>query len=122
MLAADRERARAELLEATEKWLAKVAANVARRTAKPLSAAQIGQKVGRGVNRYKVAKHFALEIADNLLRWSRKEDSIAREKALDGVYIITHARAGRHPERGRRRAGVQATGRRRKGVPDAQGP
>jgi hypothetical protein len=61
---------------------------VARRTAKPLSAAQIGQKVGRGVNRYKVAKHFALEIADNLLRWSRKEDSITREKALDGVYII----------------------------------
>ena len=88
LLAMDRDRTRTELLEATEKWLAKVAANVARRTAKPLSAAQIGQKVGRGVNRYKVAKHFALEIADNLLRWSRKEDSIAREKALDGVYII----------------------------------
>jgi len=88
LLAMDRDRTRTELLEATEKWLAKVAAHVARRTAKPLSAAQIGQKVGRGVNRYKVAKHFALEIADNLLRWSRKEDSIAREKALDGVYII----------------------------------
>jgi hypothetical protein len=88
LLAMDRDRTRTELLEATEKWLAKVAATVARRTAKPLSAAQIGQKVGRGVNRYKVAKHFALEIADNLLRWSRKEDSITREKALDGVYII----------------------------------
>jgi len=88
VLAMDRDRTRTELLEATEKWLAKAAATVARRTAKPLSAAQIGQKVGRGVNRYKVAKHFALEIADNLLRWSRKEDSIAREKALDGVYII----------------------------------
>ncbi len=88
LLAMDRDRTRTELLEATEKWLAKVAANVARRTAKPLSAAQIGQKVGQGVNRYKVAKHFALEIADNLLRWSRKEDSITREKALDGVYII----------------------------------
>jgi hypothetical protein len=68
--------------------LAKVAGSVVRRTAKPLSAAQIGQKVGRGVNRYKVAKHFALEIADNHLLWSRKADSIAREKALDGVYII----------------------------------
>jgi transposase len=84
----DRDRTRTELLEATEKWLAKVAGDVARRTAKPLSAAQIGQKVGRGINRYKVAKHFALEIADSQLRWSRKEDSIAREKALDGVYII----------------------------------
>ena len=88
LLAMDRDRTRTELLEATEKWLAQVAGAVARRTAKPLSAAQIGQKVGRGVNRYKVAKHFALDIADNHLRWSRKEDSIAREKALDGVYII----------------------------------
>jgi hypothetical protein len=88
LLALDRDRTRTELLEATETWLAKVAGQVARRTAKPLSAAQIGQKVGRGLNRYKVAKHFALEIADNQLRWSRKEASIAREKALDGVYII----------------------------------
>lgn len=88
LLAMDRDRTRTELLEATETWLAKVAGQVARRTDKPLSAAQIGQKVGRGINRYKVAKHFALEIADSHLRWSRKEDSIAREKALDGVYII----------------------------------
>jgi len=88
LLALDRDRTRTELLEATETWLAKVAAQVARRTAKPLSAAQIGQKVGRGLNRYKVAKHFALEIGDNLLRWSRKTESITREKALDGVYII----------------------------------
>ena len=88
LLALDRDRTRTELLEATETWLAKVAAQVARRTAKPQSAAQIGQKVGRGLNRYKVAKHFALEIGDNLLRWSRKTESITREKALDGVYII----------------------------------
>ena len=84
----DRDRTRCELLEATERWLTKVAGAVARRTAKPLSASEIGQKVGRGINRYRVAKHFALEIADSHLRWSRKEDSIAREKALDGVYII----------------------------------
>ena len=88
LLALDRARTRTELLEATEAWLAKVAGDVARRTGKPLSAAQIGQKVGRGINRYKVAKHFTLEIADSHLRWSRKELSIAREKALDGVYII----------------------------------
>ncbi len=65
-----------------------MANQVARRTSKPLTAAQIGQKIGRGINRYKVAKHFALEIADNQLRWFRKEEAIAREKALDGVYII----------------------------------
>ncbi len=88
LLAMDRDHTRTELLEATETWLAKVAGQVARRTQKPMSAAQIGQKVGRGINRYKVAKHFSLEIADSHLRWSRKEESIAREKALDGVYII----------------------------------
>jgi hypothetical protein len=88
LLAMDRDHTRTELLEATETWLAKVAGQVARRTQKPMSAAQIGQKVGRGINRYKVAKHFSLEIADSYLRWSRKEESIAREKALDGVYII----------------------------------
>jgi hypothetical protein len=88
LLAMDRDRTRTELLEATEAWLGKVAGQVARRTDKPLSAAQIGEKIGRGINRYKVSKHFALEIADSHLRWSRKEASIAREKALDGVYII----------------------------------
>jgi len=88
LLAVDRDRTRTELLAATEKWLGKVAGDVARRTAKPLSAAQIGQKVGRGINRYKVAKHFLLDIADGHLCWSRKQESIAREKALDGVYII----------------------------------
>ena len=88
LLAMDRDRTRTELLEATEAWLAKVASQVARRTDKPLSASQIGQKIGRGINRYKVAKHFSLQIADSHLSWSRKADTIAREKALDGVYII----------------------------------
>ena len=88
LLAMDRAHTRTELLEATEQFLAKVAAQVARRTAQPLSAAEIGQKVGRGLNRYKVAKHFAIEIADGQLRWSRKADAIARELALDGLYVI----------------------------------
>ena len=88
LLAMDRARTRTELLEATEKLLAKVAGQVARRTDKPLSAAQIGQKVGRVIGRYKVAKHFAMEIADGRVRWSRKADSIAHETALDGVYVI----------------------------------
>jgi hypothetical protein len=88
LLAMDRDRTRTELLEATEGWLSKVRDQVTRRTDKPLSAAQIGQKVGQGINRYKVGKHFSVQIADNHLSWSRKEESIAREKALDGVYVI----------------------------------
>ena len=88
LLAMDRARTRNELLAATEKLLAKVKNQVARRTGKPLSAAQIGQRVGRIINRYKVAKHFAMEIADGQVRWSRKQDAIAREQTLDGVYVI----------------------------------
>jgi transposase len=88
LLAMDRDRTRNELLDATEKLLAKVKSQVARRTGKPLSAAQIGQTVGRIINRYKVAKHFDMQIADGQVGWSRKQDAIAREKALDGVYVI----------------------------------
>ena len=88
LLALDRARTRTELLEATEKLLVKVARQIARRTKKPLTDAQIGQKIGRALSRYKVAKHFAVQVANGVLSWSRKEDAIAREKALDGVYVI----------------------------------
>ncbi len=88
LLAMDRQRTRNELLAATEVWLKKLVAEIARRTEKPQSAAQIGQKLGRGINRDKVAKLFEIKVADNHLSWTRKQDAIAREKALDGIYVI----------------------------------
>jgi hypothetical protein len=88
LLAMDRARTRVELLAATEALLEKLRAQVARRTDKPLSAAQIGVKVGRFIGRYKVAKHFTLEVGDGRFAWVRNEASIAREQALDGVYVI----------------------------------
>jgi transposase len=88
LLAADRARTRQELLAATEKLLEKLSRQVARRTVTPLKATEIGVKVGRVINRYKVAKHFALHIGDGRLTWTRKEQSIAREQTLDGVYVI----------------------------------
>ena len=84
----DRAHVRDELLAATEALLEKVARQVARCTDTPLVAAQIGQKVGRCLNRHKVAKHFAIKIADGHLSWTRKAESIARETALDGIYVI----------------------------------
>jgi hypothetical protein len=88
LLAMDRARTRDELLEATERLFEKLRGQVARRTQKPLTAAEIGVKAGRLINKYKVAKHFALEIADGRLGWSRKAEQIARESALDGIYIV----------------------------------
>jgi len=88
LLAQDRRRTRQELLEETEKRLRKIAAEVARRTRKPLTADEIGIKVGKALNRYKVGKHFKLTIADNLLKWERNEKNIQREEQLDGIYVI----------------------------------
>lgn len=87
-LAQDRKRTRGELLAATETRLAKIAADVARRTKKPLSADEIGVKVGKVINRHKMAKHLALTIRDGLLQFERIENSIEREARLDGIYII----------------------------------
>ncbi|WP_321476468.1 IS1634 family transposase [uncultured Paludibaculum sp.] len=88
LLADERRRKRGELIEATEKELAKIAAQVKRRTRTPLSEAEIALKVGRVLNRYKVAKHFELNIADGVFAWTRREESIRRESQLDGVYVV----------------------------------
>jgi len=87
LLADERRRKRGELLAATEKLLAKLTQQVANRT-KPMAAGEIGTKVGRVVHRYKMAKHFDLEIADGKLDWSRNEPAIEREASLDGIYVI----------------------------------
>lgn len=87
-LAEDRDRTRNELLACTEELLKKLQRDVIRRKRKILSAAEIGMKAGRVIGKYKVAKHFALSIGDGRIAWVRKEDAIAREKALDGIYIV----------------------------------
>jgi transposase len=88
LLAMDRTHTREELLACTEALLTKLAKHVQVRKEKPFTAAEIGVKVGRVVNRYKVAKHFALNIADGRLAWSRKQANIDREQRLDGIYIV----------------------------------
>jgi transposase len=88
LLADERRRKRGELIEATEKELAKIAAEVKRRTRTPLGQAEIALKAGKVLNRYKVAKHFVLTIADGVFGWTRREESIRRESQLDGVYVV----------------------------------
>jgi transposase len=88
LLAKDRKRTREELLAATEARLAAIAAQAARRTKTPLSAEEIGVKVGKVLNRHKVGKHFILTIKHNRLYFERDQASIEREARLDGIYII----------------------------------
>jgi len=88
LLEEERGRTRRELLEATEKGLAKIAKEVLRRTKKPLKEAEIAFKVGKVLGRYKMGKHFDKTIGEGTLQWSRREDSIKQEAKLDGIYVI----------------------------------
>jgi len=89
-VAAERARKRSELLAATETELDKVCAMVhgPRGSLRTADAGKIGQRVGRVVNRYKVAKHFETDIADGHFAYQRKTDQITAEAALDGLYVI----------------------------------
>jgi transposase len=88
LLSEERRRKREDLLRATEKELDKIAKQVARRKRTPLRGAEIALKVGKVVNRFKVAKHFSPTIADGLFSWARREESIRREGELDGIYVV----------------------------------
>jgi transposase len=87
-LAEERRRTRDELLAVTEKDLRRIAAEAARRTRKPMPDEEIAAKVGKVIGRYRMAKHFHWSVSRGRLRWERKEDSIEREKQLDGFYVI----------------------------------
>lgn len=88
LLAEERRRKRQELLVMTEEKLEKIRRQVARRRKTPLKADEIGIKVGKVINAYKVAKHFEVEIGKGRFSWSRNETLIAEEAALDGFYVI----------------------------------
>src|SRR4051795_9328535 len=87
-LAQQRRQKRGELLAATETELRALAASVARSPARPETAAEIGVRAGKIIDHYKVAKHFTLTIRDGHLGWARKDDAIAKEEMLDGIYVI----------------------------------
>jgi hypothetical protein len=87
-LAAERGRRREDLLAATERELARIAAAVARQRQRLRGAAAIGLKVGAVLDRHKMAKHFTLDIADNRFGFARKTEEVAAEAALDGIYVV----------------------------------
>ena len=53
-----------------------------------LGRADIGLRVGRVINKYKVAKHFAVTITDTALTWTIRTTRVENEAALDGIYLI----------------------------------
>ncbi len=94
LLEEERGRKRRELLEATEKALAKVSKEVERRKKKPLTEAAIALKVGKALGRHRMGKHFLYTIGAGKLQWSRHEQTIKQEAQLDGIYVIRTSESG----------------------------
>jgi len=77
---------RQSLLAATIKELDKVRGMVERGKLKGKDT--IGVRVGKVINKYKVAKHIRLEISDNTFSFALDDTRIVEEAALDGIYVV----------------------------------
>jgi len=85
-LATERARKRADLLTATEHALTPVIARV--QAGRLRGTDKIALKVGALIDKYKMGKHFDVQITDATLTVERKQGQIAAEAALDGIYVI----------------------------------
>jgi transposase len=86
LVAEERARKREALLEATERELSEIERRVEQGTLR--GEAEIGLAAGAIWNRFRVKKHFELEIEDECFRFARKQEQIEREAALDGIYVL----------------------------------
>jgi transposase len=86
LVAQERARKREELLQATERVLGEIAERVKQGTLR--GEAEIGLAAGAVWNRWRVKKHFELEIEDARFSFRRKTEQIAQEAALDGIYVL----------------------------------
>ena len=77
---------RQELIAATAKELDKIKAMV--RAGRLEGRDRIGVRVGKVIGKYKVAKHFDLDITDGAFSFEVNADRVATEAALDGLYVI----------------------------------
>src|SRR5207237_7819432 len=88
LLAEERARKRAELLAATGKELARIAARVQRARSPLRGAAAIGQAVGAVLGRRHMAKHFQISIGDDTFSFATKPLRIAATAERVGIYVI----------------------------------
>jgi len=86
LMAERREHTRESLIEATVEELEKVRGMVARGRLK--GKEKIGLRVGRVVNKYKMAKHIHLDIEEGSFDYCVVVESVKAEAAMDGLYVI----------------------------------
>ena len=79
---------RERLLAKTDEALEKIVV-ATRRKGNPLrSMKAISLRVGKLIGKWKMEKHFDLEIKEGFFSYERDADSIASEASLDGMYAI----------------------------------
>ncbi len=88
LLAAEHARKREDLLQATERELEKVVAATRREKRALRGQDKIGLRVGKLLGRFKMAKHFEIEITETAFTYARKTEAIAAEARLDGIYVL----------------------------------
>jgi hypothetical protein len=88
LMAVRRAKKRQALLEATERELNKIVTATERPVRSLKGEASIGLRVGKVLHRFKMAKHFRLDIREAGFSYARDEVKIAEEAALDGIYVV----------------------------------
>ncbi len=91
-LARKRAQTRESMLSATERELQKVRQMAGRGRLKGKD--KIGVRVGKVVNKYKMAKHIVLDIRDDGFDFEVNPKKVASESALDGLYVIRTSLSG----------------------------
>ena len=93
LLAAERSRKRESLLQATEKDLDAIVEATKRSKNRLQDKARIALRIGKIVNRYKVAKHFVLDITDTTFSYRRDQGRITSEASLGRHLCSAHPEA-----------------------------
>jgi len=88
LLAQERARKREDLMAAAEQKLEAIAA-ATRRAQRPLrDPERINYRIGAALGPKKVGKYFRWEITAAGLNYARDPERIARDAALDGIYVL----------------------------------
>jgi len=86
LVGAQRTHKREQLLAATQTELQAIADRVSSGTLAGADA--IGLAVGPAIKRYRMKKHFQIQITDSSFTFARKTEQINVERSLDGFYVI----------------------------------
>src|SRR3984893_13299412 len=87
-LAGERARKREDLLAATERDLARIAAAVARKRQPLRGKAEIGLEIGAVLDKHKMAKHFALDIIKTTSSFAENTAESSGEPPFAGLYVV----------------------------------